>query len=163
MGQLLEYGIFGTCADGQLEGRHIKTYAVNANSVIDWGMPVGVSISGITSDVIRTSVDKNVIPKGISCPSVCRLLGANNVVVSMNVFLSRNKQAVAVQTNDTTVTLGDVVCIGADGMLTTTATSGWKMGIVSSLIATNFLDINGMVGKNGFYLELCDVEWVGIL
>lgn len=162
MGQLLEYGIFGTCADGQLEGRHIKTYAVNANAVIDWGMPVGVSNSGATSDIIRTPVDQNVLPKGISCPSVCRVLGSADTIGWMNVFLSRNKQAVAVQTNDTTVTLGDVVFVGADGMLTTTATSGWKMGIVTSLIAKNVLDINGTVGKNAFYLELCDVEWVGV-
>lgn len=66
------------------------------------------------------------------------------------------------QTNDTTVTLGDPVFIGADGFCTTTVSKGWKMGIVASMIATNFLDVNGTVGRNGFYLELCDVDWIGV-
>ena len=100
------YGILGTCPSGQLEGRHIKSYGVNANSVINWGMPAGITKE--TPDVIRTVTSRNEVPQGISCPSVCYGLD-RNIIALMNVFLSRNRQAVAVQTNDTTVTLGDPV------------------------------------------------------
>ena len=152
------YGIFGTCPSGQLEGRHIKSYGVNANSVNNWGMPVGI-VEG-TPDVIRTVTSRNEVPQGISCPSICRGIDRNDIAL-MNVFLSRNRQAVAVQTNDTTVTLGDPVFVGTDGMLTTTTATGWKMGSVASPIEQLYIDINGNVGKNGFLLELCDVVWIG--
>lgn len=151
------YGILGTCPSGQLEGLHIKPYGVNANSVNNWGMPVGIAEG--TPDVIRTVTSRNEIPQGISCPSVCRGI-EKNVIAIRNVFLSRNRQAVAVQTNDITVTLGDPVFIGTDGMLTTTATTGWKMGSVASPIEELYLDINFNVVK-GFLLELCSVVWIG--
>lgn len=152
------YGILGTCPSGQLEGRHIKSYGVNANSVNNWGMPVGIVVN--TPEVIRTVTGRNEIPQGISCPSACRDIKNKSVIVLMNVFLSRNRQAVAVRTTDTTVTLGDPVFIGNDGMLTTTVTTGWKMGSVASPIEEAYLDINFDVVK-GFLLELCSIVWIG--
>lgn len=85
MGQLLEYGIFGTCADGQLEGRHIKTYGVSTTPYVgDWGLPVGAKSDSM--DLIRLVADKDTMPVGISCPSVCRDIKNKNLIVLMNVF-----------------------------------------------------------------------------
>jgi hypothetical protein len=155
---LEEKGIFGTCPEGQLEGRHIKSYGVNTNSVNDWGFAVGIAEE--FPDVIRIITGRSIVPIGISAPSVCKAMGVTAIAI-MNVFLSRNRQAVAVQTNDTVVKLGDPVFVDDKGALTTTVTQGWKMGTVASLISNDFCDINGNIGKNGFLLELSDVEWVG--
>jgi len=155
---LEEKGIFGTCPEGQLEGRHIKSYVVTSNSVNDWGFAVG--ISEVFPDLIRIITGRSVMPIGISAPSICKTMDGT-AIATMNVFLSRNRQAVAVQTSDTVVALGDPVFVDDNGELTTTVTQGWKMGTVASLISNDFCDINGNTGKNGFLLELSDIEWVG--
>lgn len=154
-----EYVVLGTCPAGQLEGRHIKSYGVNANSVNNWGMPVGIQEN--TPEVIRTVTNRNATPVGISAPSICPGLD-RSIIAMMNVFLSRSRQAVAVFTNDATVTLGDPVFVGDDGVLTTTVATGWKMGTVASPIGTICIDITGIVTKNWFLLELNDVEFVGV-
>lgn len=143
----------GSCPKGQLEGRHIENMHIEyigENTFKEFGHVVGYKKGQPFMSMSLVGSDDTVIPYGISCSTLT--VDEWGKPVCTNVFLFRNREAVAILTNDVSITIGGDVFVMSGGTATQTVSTGWRIGRSKSLV-----EING-VGRTATGLHYILVE-----